>query len=149
MLLDQTILDKWLDAKGDEALKKLLNNEPLTFEDHTVFCLVGQREETRALRLEMERRFEQVDKRFDQIERRFEQVDKRFDDGEKRWEQRFSALEDQITDLKIEVRDVKAELGAINRRIDDIRKEINAQTWKILGLVTLLAALIKLFDVLK
>jgi hypothetical protein len=35
--------------------------------------------EIKQLRVDMNKRFEQVDKRFEQIDKRFEQVDKRFD----------------------------------------------------------------------
>jgi hypothetical protein len=43
--MDVTIINKWIDERSDAALKKLLNNEPLTFEDNIIFALVGQREE--------------------------------------------------------------------------------------------------------
>jgi hypothetical protein len=37
----------------------------------------GTRGQIKALRQEMDRRFEQVDRRFEQVDRRFEQVDRR------------------------------------------------------------------------
>jgi hypothetical protein len=115
-MIDQTLINKWLDAKSDEALKKLLNNEPLSFEDNVSFCLVAQREETRLFRQEMERRFVHVD--------------------------------DEITDIKLEIRELKAQNMETNRRIDDLRKEMVHQTRWMLGGITMIVALAKLFDVL-
>jgi hypothetical protein len=122
-MIDQTLINKWLDAKSDEALKKLLNNEPLSFEDNVSFCLVAQREETRLFRQEMERRF-------GEMERRFVHVD------------------DEITDIKLEIRELKAQNMETNRRIDDLRKEMVHQTRWMLGGITMIVALAKLFDVL-
>ena len=55
--------------------------------------------ELRALRTEMERRFEQVDARFEQVDARFEQVDARFEQVDARFEQvdaRFDRVEAQM-----------------------------------------------------
>ena len=43
--------------------------------------------ELRALRAEMDRRFEQVDRRFEQVDERFDQVDRRFEQMDRRFEQ--------------------------------------------------------------
>jgi len=43
--------------------------------------------EIQNLRLDMNKRFEQVDKRFEQVDKRFEQVDKRFEQVDKQIEQ--------------------------------------------------------------
>ncbi|MDF1875192.1 hypothetical protein JHD48_05555 [Sulfurimonas sp. SAG-AH-194-I05] len=42
--------------------------------------------EIKQLRVDMNKRFEQVDKRFEQIDKRFEQVDKRFEQVDRRFE---------------------------------------------------------------
>jgi tetrahydromethanopterin S-methyltransferase subunit G len=44
-------------------------------------------QEISQLRLDMNKRFEQVDKRFEQVDKRFEQVDRRFEQVNKRFEQ--------------------------------------------------------------
>ena len=67
--------------------------------------------ELRALRTEMDRRFEQVDRRFEQVDRRFEQVDQRFDQVDRRFER-----SDRLTQ---EFRaDVDARFGDLQRAID-------------------------------
>ena len=43
--------------------------------------------EIKQLRIDMNKKFEQVDKRFEQIDKRFEQVDKKFEQVDKRFEQ--------------------------------------------------------------
>jgi chromosome segregation ATPase len=75
-MIDQTIINKWLDAKGDEALKKLLSSEPLTFEDDVVFCLVGQREEIRTLHGKIEKSEQRQDERMDMLEKRMDRFEK-------------------------------------------------------------------------
>jgi septal ring factor EnvC (AmiA/AmiB activator) len=44
-------------------------------------------EEIKQLRIDMNKRFEQVDKRFEQVDRQFDQIDKRFEQVDKRFEQ--------------------------------------------------------------
>jgi len=43
--------------------------------------------EIKQLRIDMNKRFEQVDKRFEQVDKRFEQIDKRFEQVDRRFEQ--------------------------------------------------------------
>jgi len=40
-------------------------------------------------------------------------------------------------------------INDVGRRFEQLRKDMNAQTWRMIGLTTLLAALIKLFDYLR
>ncbi len=42
-------MEQWLTQRSDEALRKLINHEPLTFEDNVVIALVEQRKEIRDL----------------------------------------------------------------------------------------------------
>ena len=88
--------------------------------------------ELRALRTEMDRRFEQVDQRFDQVDQRFDQVDQRFDQVDQRFDQvdqRFEQVDqrfDQVDRrfersdrLTQEFRaDVDARFGDLHRAID-------------------------------
>jgi hypothetical protein len=60
-MLEETIIAQWLQHRSDIALKKLLDNEPLTFEDDIVMAIIGQREETKRLENKMMTRFERVD----------------------------------------------------------------------------------------
>ncbi len=162
-MIDHSIINKWLEAKSDEALSKLLNKEPLSFEDNFVFCLIGQREEIRQLREEMNERFGAVDKRFGAVDKQFEAVDKRFEQIDKRFEQidkRFEAVDrkidaveqrvlQEVASLQADVRSVQFGINDVGRRFEQLRKDMNAQTWRMIGLTTLLAALIKLFDYLR
>jgi hypothetical protein len=131
-MIDQTIISKWLDAKGDEALQKLLNHEPLTFEDDVVFCLVGQREELRQFKQDM-------DKRFDRAEQRMKDFEQR--------------VEYEFGDMKVAIRELQASNSELNRRVDDMRKEMVWQTrWMLTGMafiVTLVMALAKIFEMIK
>ena len=51
----------------------LILNTPIFANTDTIL------QEIKNLRIDMNKRFEQVDKRFEQVDKRFEQVDKRFD----------------------------------------------------------------------
>jgi hypothetical protein len=42
-------INQWVEGLSDIALKKLMSNEPLTFEDNIIFALIGQREEIRKI----------------------------------------------------------------------------------------------------
>ena len=55
--------------------------------------------ELRALRTEMNQRFDQVDQRFDQVDQRFEQVDQRFDDFQTEVAARFDDVQRSIDRL--------------------------------------------------
>ena len=58
---------------------------------------------------EVDKRFEQIDKRFEQVDKRFEQIDRRFEQVDKRFEQmdkRFDRLEDDVRADKDKLQDV-------------------------------------------
>lgn len=142
-MIDQTIINKWLDAKSDEALKKLLSHEPLTFEDNMTFCLVGQREELRQFKQDVEKRFGEAEK---SVNERFDRAEKQMREFEKRVEYEFG-------DMKVAIRELQASNSEMNRRIDDVRKEMVSQTrWMLTGMsfiVALVMALAKIFDMTK
>ncbi|TAE30923.1 MAG: hypothetical protein EAZ92_03625 [Candidatus Kapaibacterium sp.] len=52
--MDTKIINQWIEGCSDIALKKLMNNEPLTFEDNIIFALIGQREEIRRIEQKIE-----------------------------------------------------------------------------------------------
>jgi len=64
-------------------------------------------DEIKNLRVDMNKRFEQVEKRFEQIDKRFEQVEKRFEQIDKRFEQVEKRFEQ--ADKRIELMDKKFE----------------------------------------
>ena len=70
--------------------------------------------ELRALRAEMDQRFEQVDQRFEQVDQRFEQVDQRFEQIDQRFEQveaRIDAFREEVNQRFDEVFQALDRLG--------------------------------------
>ena len=100
-MFENDIFENWLDEKSKEIVSKLGNKESLSSEEMIVLVLKAQtnhfhhldsdlrtdmvalrtdfQQDIKELRMDMMRRFEQVDKRFEQVDKRFEQVDKRFE----------------------------------------------------------------------
>ena len=100
-MFDNKVFDDWLDAQAQKAMNQIGNSEAISPEQMTILVLKGQtnhfhhldielREdmksmnerlsvEMRALREDMDKRFEQVDKRFEQVDKRFEQLTSRID----------------------------------------------------------------------
>jgi predicted nucleic acid-binding Zn-ribbon protein len=67
-MFDETIIARWVEERSSVALKKLLNNEPLSFEDNMIFALVGQREEMQRVSKRLEERIDGVEKRMERLE---------------------------------------------------------------------------------
>ncbi len=63
-----------------------IETAPRILDREIVERLTRIEEGQKALRNELESRFEQVDKRFEQVDKRFEQVDKRFDAVERQFD---------------------------------------------------------------
>ena len=100
-MFDDSVFEEWLDQKAVEVFGKLGTNQSVKPEEMIVLVLKAQanhfmhldsdlRGEMKALREDMNRRFEAVDKRFEEMRedmnRRFETVDKRFEAVDKRFE---------------------------------------------------------------
>jgi signal transduction histidine kinase len=123
-MLEETIIEQWLTQSSDVALQKLLNHEPLTFEDNIVFALVGQREEMKR----MEKKIDGLDKKIDEVR---------------------DELKHEITDVKIALRDLRVEMNEYRRMSDDLRKSMVDQTRWTVALVALILTLAKVVDFLK
>jgi hypothetical protein len=121
-MLEETIIAQWLQYRSDIALKKLLDNEPLTFEDDIVTAIIGQREETKRLENKIMARFERIDAKFERV------------DGE-------------MTDIKLLIRDMQADMKEIRRGLDDARKETINQTRWFIGSLGAMVALMKILDI--
>ncbi len=74
--------------------------------------------ELRALRTEMDQRFDQVDQRFDQVDQRFVQVDQRF----VQVDQRFVQVDERAERHESEMKEFRAEMNA---RFVDVHRAID------------------------
>lgn len=92
--------------------------------DLTLSVLVSIRDEIKALRVDTNARFEQMDKRFEQMDKRFEQMDKRFERIEKDISQIKRGIDQIVTRfdrdyllLASEVDSMKKRLGTCEERL--------------------------------
>lgn len=160
-MIEASIMEQWLTQRSDEALKKLINHEPLTFEDNVVIALVGQHEEIRRLEKKMDDNFAIQNKKADD---NFLSLDKKADDNfaiqnkktddnflilDKKIDKVHTDLRDEITDVKISLRDLRVEMNEYRRTNEDLRKTMLEQTRWTVALVTLILALAKIVDFLK
>ena len=80
--------------------------------------------ELRALRTEMDQRFEQVDQRFEQVDQRFEQVDQRFEQVRAEMDQRFEQVDQRFEQVDQRFEQVEARIDAfreeVNQRFDEV-----------------------------
>ena len=94
MMFDDKFFDDWLDAQAQKVMGQVASGQSISSDQMMILMLKAQtnhfahldidlRSEMRALREDMDKRFEQMQvetaKRFEQVDKRFEQVDKRFD----------------------------------------------------------------------
>ena len=73
-------------------------------------------------RQDMLERFTQVDKRFEQVDKRFEQVDKRFEQVDKRFEQvdkRFEQVDKRFDEFR---KDMKERFEQVDKRFEQVDK---------------------------
>ena len=90
MQFDNEYFEKWLDERAAKAMEKITNGE--TYEQIDVMLLVLKAQtnhmthmekdlhgEMRAMRGDIDKRFEQVDNRFEQVDRRLNSLDQRMD----------------------------------------------------------------------
>ena len=86
--------------------------------------------ELRALRTEMNQRFDQVDQRFDQVDQRFEQVDQRFEQVDQRFEQvdrRFEQVDQRFDQVDRRFEQVDQRFDQVDQRFDDFQTEVAAR----------------------
>ncbi len=122
-MLDQSILEKWLEERSNIALKKLVEHEPLTFEDNIVFSMVGLREEMRRMEKRMDERFE-------------------------RNESAIKELKQEVNDLRREMGDLRREVSDLRKEMIGMRQEITTLTRWILTVIVAVPVLMKLLDVI-
>ena len=90
MQFDNEYFDKWLNDRATKAMEKITNGEKYEQIDVMLLVLKAQTNhiahmeqdlhgEMRALRVDMDKRFEQADKRIEQVDRRLDSLDKRMD----------------------------------------------------------------------
>ena len=93
-MFDDKFYDDWLDTQAQKVMEQVASGQSISSDQMMILMLKAQtnhfahldidlRSEMRALREDMDKRFEQMQietaKRFEQVDKRFEQVDKRFD----------------------------------------------------------------------
>jgi chromosome segregation ATPase len=133
-MFDEAILTRWIEERSDIALKKLMNHEPLTFEDNMIFALVGQCEEMK--------RFEK------RVDEKFARVDERFGYFEQRIDEKFARVDEKFARVDADIADLKREMVELRKEMVGIRQDINTLTRWILTAIVAVPVLMKLLDVL-
>ncbi len=119
MMFDDKFFDDWLDTQAQKVMEQVAGGQSISSDQMMILMLKAQtnhfahldidlRGDMRALREDMDKRFEQMQvetakrfeqmqaetvKRFEQIDKRFEQVDKRFEQVDKRFDQLTSRMD--------------------------------------------------------
>ena len=107
MMFDDKFFDDWLDTQAQKVMEQVASGKSISSDQMMILMLKAQtnhfahldidlRSEMRALREDMDKRFEQMQietaKRFEQVDKRFEQVDKRFEQMQIETAKRFDQL---------------------------------------------------------
>ena len=98
--MNETIIQQWIDQRSTIALQKMLNHEPLTFEDNVVFGLLGNREELQRLEKRMDERFKRVEERFERVDERFKRMEERIDERFERVDERFKQMDERFKQME-------------------------------------------------
>ena len=106
-MFDDKFYDDWLDTQAQKVMEQVASGKSISSDQMMILMLKAQtnhfahldidlRSEMRALREDMDKRFEQMQietaKRFEQVDKRFEQVDKRFEQMQIETAKRFDQL---------------------------------------------------------
>ena len=106
-MFDDKFFDDWLDTQAQKVMEQVASGQSISSDQMMILMLKAQtnhfahldidlRSEMRALREDMDKRFEQMQietaKRFEQVDKRFEQVDKRFEQMQIETAKRFDQL---------------------------------------------------------
>ena len=101
-MFDDKFFDDWLESQAQKVMEQVSGGQSISSDQMMILMLKAQtnhfahldvdlRSEMRALREDMDKRFEQLQfetaKRFEQVDKGFNQVDKRFEQVDKRFEQ--------------------------------------------------------------
>ncbi len=110
-----------------ELLERRPDLEPLIYQGF--LKIFARREEVavvvaelRALRTEMDQRFDQVDQRFNQVDQRFDQVDQRFERSESEMKEFRAEVDQRFERSESEMREFRAEMEA---RFVDVHRAID------------------------
>ena len=128
-LRDEDLIDLF-SRRLPDLLERRPDLEPTLF--HAFLKTFARREEVvlvvtelRALRTEMESRFERVDQRFEQVDQRFEQVDQRFEQVDQRFEKidrRFEKVDRRFEQVDQHIAQFRAEVAD---RFDQVERSID------------------------
>ena len=101
-MFEDKFFDDWLESQAQKVMEQVAGGQSIACDQMMILMLKAQtnhfahldvdlRSEMRALREDMDKRFEQLQfetaKRFEQVDKGFNQVDKRFEQVDKRFEQ--------------------------------------------------------------
>ena len=101
-MFEDKFFDDWLESQAQKMMEQVTGGQSIASDQMMILMLKAQtnhfahldvdlRSEMRALREDMDKRFEQLQvetaKRFEQVDKGFNQVDKRFEQVDKRFEQ--------------------------------------------------------------
>lgn len=79
------------------------------------------------LRVDFEKRFEQVDKRFEQVDKRFENVDKRFEQVDQRFEEmekRFDRIDERLDRVDKKFDGMRVEITETQETVDFLSSKV-------------------------
>ena len=147
MFKEESVFEEWLDKRATEVFGKMGTGEPIGPEDMNILVLKGQtnhfvhldrelRGEMKALREDMDKRFEAVNKRFaemrEDMDKRFEAVDRRFEAVDRRFAEMRKDMDKRFAEMR-----------------EDMDKRFTSTQWLIGTGIALLAAMIAAFQFLQ
>jgi len=107
-MFDEQFFEDWLDSQAQKVMEQVAGGQGISSDQMMILMLKAQtnhfvhldvdlRTEMKALREDMDKRFEQMQveavKRFEQVDKRFEQVDKRFEQMQVETAKRFEQVD--------------------------------------------------------
>jgi uncharacterized protein YhaN len=113
-MFDDKFFDDWLDSQAQKVMEQVASGQSISSDQMMILMLKAQtnhfahldvdlRSEMKALREDMDKRFEQMQvetvKRFEQVDKRFEQVDKRFEQMQVETAKRFEQVDKRFDQL--------------------------------------------------
>jgi predicted nuclease with TOPRIM domain len=116
-MFDDKFFDDWLDSQAQKVMEQVASGQSISSDQMMILMLKAQtnhfahldvdlRSEMKALREDMDKRFEQMQietvKRFEQVDRRFEQVDKRFEQMQIETVKRFEQVDKRFEQMQAE-----------------------------------------------
>ena len=81
----------------------------------------------RSLRMDMVRRFEDVDKKFEGMDKKFEGMDKKFEGMDKRFVDMDKKFEDNFRDVRSRLDRLAADHHGLSRELSELRGELRGR----------------------